>query len=253
MRRNVGYVIVGLLALFFIAIIFIMKSSMVPEPGLSYDTNNQKTPIMVTNEGAFKLNNEGIINPESHDNGTRVDIFFDLHCPACQQMHEALNETITELTENNKAEFYYSPIVFLDDFSTDNYSTRASNAFITIAEHAPEFAKEYLNILYKNQPNVRENYVPITDTDLINFAISVGVPIETAELIQEQFYIEWIKDNSIYQETRKDVFPERLTTPTILIHKNNEKEPESFHRMQFENDYKKEFTSIFKEIQEGNI
>lgn len=178
--------------------------------------STQLTPKNFDEHGAFQVKSENLKN-----SATRVDDFFDPLCPGCGAVHRASGDRMKELVKSGDIDLRLSPVSFLDEASTDKYSTRAINAFVTVAENSPDHALEFLSALYRKDFQPQEgaqNYgqKPVTDQALVEAAVGAGVPADVAKTIPEHRYADWIKKTSEKQVKRSDLFPGGFSTPAIF-------------------------------------
>lgn len=176
----------------------------------------QLTPKNFDEHGAFQVKSENL-----KSSATRVDDFFDPLCPGCGAVHRASGDRMKELVKSGDIDLRLSPVSFLDEASTDKYSTRAINAFVTVAENSPEHALDFLTALYRKDFQPQEgvqNYgqKPVTDQALVEAAVGAGVPADVAKTISEHRYADWIKKMSEKQVKRSDLFPGGFSTPAIF-------------------------------------
>lgn len=176
----------------------------------------QLTPKNFDEHGAFQVKSDNL-----KSNATRVDDFFDPLCPGCGAVHRASGDRMKELVKSGDIDLRLSPVSFLDEASTDKYSTRAINAFVTVAENSPEHALDFLTALYRKDFQPQEgvqNYgqKPVTDQALVEAAVGAGVPADVAKTIPEHRYADWIKKTSEKQVKRSDLFPGGFSTPAIF-------------------------------------
>lgn len=179
-------------------------------------TAMQLTPKNFDEHGAFQVKPENL-----KSSATRVDDFFDPLCPGCGAVHRASGDRMKELVKSGDIDLRLSPVSFLDEASTDKYSTRAINAFVTVAENSPEHALDFLTALYRKDFQPQEgtqNYgqKPVTDQALVEAAVGAGVPADVAKTIPEHRYADWIKKTSEKQVKRSDLFPGGFSTPAVF-------------------------------------
>lgn len=174
----------------------------------------QLEPETVTEYGSFVVSSEGIT-----EDRTRVDTFFDPFCPGCGIVDRGLSAEMSELVDNGKIVLHLYPVAFLDQGSSDNYSTRAVNAFVTIAEHDPYLAMKFMNRILEEdfQPAQGPEYVPVPDSVFVDTAKELGVPDDVAESIANRHYVEWVIENTNEQTLRTDLFPTGFSTPSVFI------------------------------------
>lgn len=223
--------IIGITVLALVVFGFIAVQKQSEEDANAKDTGNisqeQWVPEKVDAYGAFKLGKNGTITDDKEPTigKTRVDLFFDPHCPYCGIAERAIGEDIVELVNNDTIEMYYTPVAFLDQMSQGTrYSTRATNAIITVAEKSPEHFSDYMKAIYAEdfQPSEGSTYINVTNEQLANLAKEVGVDEEVANLIPNEHYNEWIAKQTERQTEREDLFSKTdknnaFGTPAIFI------------------------------------
>lgn len=189
-----------------------------PEP---VERGEQLTPSTADEFGAFHIGAAGEVLEDQEPTGkTRMDMFIDPQCPACGAVDRAIGERVNELLANEEIDLFLTPTAFLNETSTDDYSNRAVNALITVAENSPEFFIDLMNELFKEgvQPGEGVGYKPVSDEDLAETAQSVGVPQSTTDLFSKGHYIDWIEQNTDTQlNDRPDLFPESFSTPSVFF------------------------------------
>lgn len=220
-------IIVSLVSLFIvvfvaIAAFIVVNKSNSEEPVVEQTEQQEETgapveqlvPETVTEYGSFVVSSEG-----STEDRIRVDTFFDPLCPGCGIVDRALSDEISELVDNGKIVLHLSPVAFLDRGSSDNYSTRAVNAFVTIAEYDPYLAMKFMNRVLEEDflPTQGPEYVPVPDSVFVDTAKELGVPDDVAESIANRHYIDWVIENTNKQTLRTDLFPNGFSTPSIFI------------------------------------
>lgn len=251
--KKIGFIVLTVIVLFSIVgsiIWFTQKSSD------SEVSGEQLTPSKVDANGAFHVGAGGAVLDDNQPTGsTRVDNFFDPMCPGCGIVERGIGDRLVELLNEEEIDLYMTPVAFLDNASTDQYSTRAVNATITVAEESPEHYLAFVNNLYKegNQPSEGQSYVSVPDSILSERAIEVGVPQEVADKFKEGHYTEWIKTNTQKQlNDRNDLFPDGFSTPAVFLeleYKNKEThegEVVDFTRVEFD-------TAEIQEIFDTNL
>lgn len=178
-------------------------------------------PNMITVEESVKIDADGAADPnpdESDPEKLRIQVFFDPLCPACGMVDRALGGVLLDKVKSGEAELYLNPVPFLDNASTDNYSTRASSAFMTVVENSPEHAYAFITEMFKmeNQPSEATAYVPVPNEKLAEWAKNAGVPEDKANKITEDIYSTWMLEHS-QRMTERSIFKDGFSTPTILL------------------------------------
>lgn len=140
-----------------------------------------------------------------------VSIYADFMCPYCGQFERANGTDLTAAVESGKAKLEIHPMAFLDPQSSGTkYSTRAANAFVTVANADPALAWKFDRLLYANQPE--EGSSGLTDAQLVDYAKQAGVPDSVTATFSEQTYVPWV------QKVTDQAFASGITgTPTVKI------------------------------------
>lgn len=208
-----------------------------PEP---IELGDQLTPSKVDEVGAFHIGAAGEVLENTEPNGnTRMDMFIDPQCPACGSIDRAIGERVNELLANEEIDLFVIPTAFLNETSTDGYSKRAVNALVTVAEESPEHFIQLMNTLFEEdvQPGEGVAYIPVSDADLAETAVSVGVPEVVANKFVKGHYTEWIETHTNTQlNDRPDLFPDGFSTPSIFLNLSYDENNEAvdFTRVQFQ-------------------
>lgn len=128
-----------------------------------------------------------------------VTVYEDFMCPYCGLFEQVSSDKLKEYADSGDVQVRYHVVSFLDDASTDDYSTRAANALAVVQDTAgAEAAVEFHDALFANQP--AEGGAGISDEQMIELAVEAGAeedairgPIE--DLAFEQYVInatsEW--------------------------------------------------------------
>lgn len=151
------------------------------------------------------------------DDAVRVDIFFDPMCPYCAMAHNEVKDDLHNMLLNGEVELHLTPVSFLDEMSSDNYSTRAINAFIEISENSPEHSLAFLDAIFAEnfQPEEKDAYKPISTDDLVKVAQKIGVSKDVTDKFKKMNFESWIKSSAEAQMNRTDIF-ERFSTPAFF-------------------------------------
>nr|WP_300143616.1 thioredoxin domain-containing protein [Propionicimonas sp.] len=121
-----------------------------------------------------------------------VSIYADFMCPYCGQFERANGADLANAVSSGKAKLEIHPMSFLDPQSSGTrYSTRAANAFVTIANADPGHALDFYRVLYENQP--AEGSSGLSDAQLVAFAQQVGVPASVTADFGRQSWVPWVQ------------------------------------------------------------
>ena len=120
-----------------------------------------------------------------------VTVFLDFMCPFCGQFDRANGSDLAAAVDAGTAKIEMHPMSFLDDSSSGTrYSTRAANAFVTIANHDPATAFAFSQLLFANQP--AEQSAGLTDARLAELATQAGAPADVVATFAKQTYQPWV-------------------------------------------------------------
>lgn len=144
-----------------------------------------------------------------------VSLVEDFQCPACRSFEAMFGDTIGEIREMDGVAVRYLPISFLDRASTTDYSSRAWNASVCVANTTAtdgDFSTwlTFHGLLFANQPG--EGGVGLPDGTLIEMAEQAGAD-DVAECINDKVY------GPLAEQQTRDVFASTgaTGTPTVLI------------------------------------
>jgi protein-disulfide isomerase len=178
--------VVGI-ALFGAIVYFIVNSSKVPDLSAS----DAVLPAGSDATGGIPVGSTGTVGVDVPEDVTRLDIYEDFMCPICNQFEQTNAADIDALRESGDIAVYYHPISILDRASMGTeYSTRAANAAATVADQAPEHFHAFAEALYANQPE--ENTEGLTDANIADIAVSVGVSQEVADSLDDGTFRKWV-------------------------------------------------------------
>lgn len=141
-----------------------------------------------------------------------VDVYEDFLCPACRQFEESAGGTLSALVDEGTVQVRYRPMAFLDQASTDDYSTRALNAAAVVADGAGvEAFVEFHDALFAEQP--AEGGPGLPDERLIELAAQAGATGGSVEEgIRELRFEDWTA-----QVTEAASRAGVTSTPTVLV------------------------------------
>ncbi len=140
-----------------------------------------------------------------------VEIYYDYMCPACGAFEAANGGELDRLLEDGTVRIELRPISFLDQQSSGTeYSTRAANAFATVADGAPDSAWDFHAALYAHQPE--EGSKGLSDDEIASIAEDAGVPSDVIDRFGDRTYDAWVAS-----VTQKAFDSGVQGTPTIKI------------------------------------
>src|SRR3954452_10220212 len=138
-----------------------------------------------------------------------VDAYIDFQCPFCRAFELSSGNALRAMVAEGLITLVYHPMDFLDEASTNHYSSRAASAS-GCASDAGRFS-EYAQTLFANQPP--EGGPGLTDEQLVELGVSVGLTEPTfARSVPEHPYVPWA-DHVTQQAMARAV----SATPTTLV------------------------------------
>ena len=145
-------------------------------------------------------------------NVPNIQIFLDYQCPVCQAFELPNASQIESWVKAGTATVEIHPISFLDGRGSPNeYSSRAANAAVCVAEISPNSFFKFSSMLFKNQP--AEGTAGPDNNALWETAKAVGVTgeAEIKSCIDEKRYGSWIS------ATTTKVFSEKLPGTDYVV------------------------------------
>jgi protein-disulfide isomerase len=137
-----------------------------------------------------------------------VEDYVDFICPYCKVYHDEAGATVAQLAADNKITLVQHPVAYLDRFSTNQYSTRASAASACAADDG--HFEQYVSLLFANQP--AEGTAGPTDAQLIQLGTDNGLSQSFAQCVRDKRYVSWAKKVS------NDAGTAGVTgTPTVFV------------------------------------
>jgi protein-disulfide isomerase len=169
-------------------------------PGSGVQAAPPRVPAHTTPEGDGVVVSTGPV---------RVDAYIDFQCPFCRAFELSSGEALRAMATEGLIALVYHPMDFLDEASTNHYSSRAASAS-GCASDADRFS-EYAQVLFANQPP--EGGPGLTDEQLVELGAAVGLTEPTfARGVAEHRYIPWA-DHVTQRAMARGV----SGTPTTLV------------------------------------
>ncbi len=141
---------------------------------------------------------------------TTLTVYTDFICPYCGEFDRTNASVISSSLASGKVKMQVYPLNFLDDASLGTkYSTRAANAFATVANSDPDHALAFYQALFENEPD--ENTSGLTDQQIADLATKAGVPADVVASFTDQTFVPWV------DEMTTNALTSISGTPTILI------------------------------------
>lgn len=183
----------------------------------------QVKPASATDDYGFLISKDGINKPV--EGVPTVEFYMDFMCPGCGNMERATGETTTKLVAAGQINLEVHPLSFMDQYSTDNYSTRAAGAVLNVAEQDPDHLLAFISNLYAEdfQPQEGSNYKPTSDEQIQQQAVKAGVSEDLAKTISDGKYHDWLAAETQVTINRDDLknvsgsLKGKVSTPIVTI------------------------------------
>ncbi len=140
-----------------------------------------------------------------------VTVYADFMCPWCGKFERANGDALAGAVDAGTVKLEIHPMAFLDDLSAGTrYSSRAANAFVTLANDDPAVAFRFHRLLYTYQPE--ENSTGLSDARLVELAREAGATPAMTAGFASQTYAPWIA------RATQQAWDDGVTgTPTVKI------------------------------------
>jgi protein-disulfide isomerase len=140
-----------------------------------------------------------------------LTVYEDFICPACKTFKTATAPKVQEWISEGSVKVAYRPIAMLDAQSTDDYSSRATNAVAAVLDLAPESFPAFHDAMFAAQP--AEGGPGLPDSRLIEIAVQAGAPkAAVTKAVEERSFGGWVA--AYTEQASKEGISQ---TPTILI------------------------------------
>jgi uncharacterized protein YpmB len=180
-------------------------------------------PANVSDKAGFVISDKGYAKKTAK--APTVSIYMEPLCPGCASVNRQLDPTLIKLMEAGQLNIDLHFLNFQNSKSSDDYSNRAFNGAVYIAEHDsdPEHLLGYITNIYAEdfQPGELSNYVPVDNSKLKEQAVKAGVSEEVASAAfsGENEYLDWLTASNNYTILRPELFSESgsFSSPTLTI------------------------------------
>lgn len=185
--------------------------------------NAKKVPANTTELGGVLLGKNLLPTTTAEaKKGNQIVIYQDYQCPVCKLFEDPNSSQIKAWVESGLATVEYHPISFLDGQSLNNYSSRATNAALCVANSQPEKFFDLNTALYANQPD--ENTAGPSDAKLKDTLRGAGVEInsEINTCIDQKRYAKYIENRTSEAFSQPAVTGKEIPggTPYVLVNGN---------------------------------
>jgi protein-disulfide isomerase len=133
--------------------------------------------------GRAKINNVKVPAHADASNGVvfgkkaaaTVDVYEDFGCPICKQFETSVATKLDQQVRGDIAQVRFHPISILDGRSPNQYSTRAANAALCVANIGVDQFVKYHNLLYAGTFQPEENTPGPSNSRLTSLAGQAGI------------------------------------------------------------------------------
>ncbi|WEV46807.1 DsbA family protein [Bifidobacterium sp. ESL0690] len=233
-RRIIGFVAFVIVVIFVAVIGLVSYRSIAKRNAAQNITEDQAyatlqnvkfKPKFTNDKGGILFSNAGYGKKAA--NAPTLEIYTDPMCPGCAVLHQQMDATFRSMLDAGQINLEIHPVTFLDNMSTDHYSSRADNgvAYISSNDPNPDHLLDFLTNIHSDsfQPEEAANYQPVSNEQLQQQAVASGVPANIAAKAFGSEYEPWLSAAAQYTLRRpelKDIagqFKGKLTTPVVVI------------------------------------
>lgn len=132
---------------------------------------------------------------EAGANVPNIQLYIDYQCPFCRDFEVPNTSQFESWVKKGVATIEIHPISFLDGRGTPNeYSSRAANAAVCVAEYSPNSFFKFNNLLFANQPE--EGTAGPENDELFQRAKDAGITnaTEIESCIKEKRFGSWVSE-----------------------------------------------------------
>ena len=163
---------------------------------------------------AFTDTNTPVLAGET--NTPEIVMYVDYQCPICQAFDVPNSSQIRSWVDTGAATIEVRPLSFLDRASLNEYSSRAANSAMCVANFVPDAFWDYHENLMINQP--MEGVEGLNDNELFQLAETSGAGTEEVKgCIQAKSFGDYVAQytQSVLSEPHGGISV--TGTPTILV------------------------------------
>jgi protein-disulfide isomerase len=217
-RRNTILATVGALALvavFVVIVLFIVNGN--SGPNAVYNSGVLKVPSAADETNGILVGPGGVAGGTAPADAVRIDLYEDPYCSGCKYFDLTTSGEIGDLVDQGEVAFFHHPVSFLDNASRfTHYSTRAANAWITVAEYDPEHYWAFVDSSYVNGPDEQKGETRTND-EIAELARGVGVSDEAIAKIADGEFTQWVVAATDLATVEQADAEGQFSTPTLLI------------------------------------
>jgi protein-disulfide isomerase len=126
-----------------------------------------------------------------------IIVYMDYQCPICQAFEVPNSSQLKNWVNTGAATLEIRPLSFLDGRGTPNeYSSRAGNAALCVAEYAPNSFFDYNSLLFEKQP--AEGTAGPSNDELVADLAAVQIPAseKLTNCIKKKDFGPWLLDHT---------------------------------------------------------
>jgi protein-disulfide isomerase len=212
---------VALVALFAVAIMYIVKTGEESGPYAVPNSGELKVPSVADDDDAIVIGPGGVIGEAPPEGAIAIELVEDPLCPWCRIFDEAASDEVEYLISQGEASLRYHIVSILDGYSAGtHYSTRMANAWITTAEYDPDHFWAFVRASFTNQPE--ENAKGLTNDEIADVARDAGVSGDAVGRFADGEFTQWLiasTDRAVETFTYSDPTTGQagFGTPTVTI------------------------------------
>src|SRR5690625_128553 len=179
---------------------------------LDFDSDDSeiREPAHASADYGFTLTPEVVSGSDAAGETIPVAIYEDFLCGSCRIFHETTSEYLIGQVEAGVITLTYHPFTFLLTQSTDEYSQRAANAAVCVADEAGPLAYAKMHgLLMAEQPEL--GGPGLSDERLIELAHDADAE-DPATCIEEREFSDWVA-----AATEAGLAADVTETPTVRV------------------------------------
>lgn len=228
-QRIIGVIAVIVLAIAIGLIGFFVWKANQPKPTMTVSQSKAAVekvstkPSSANSTYGFVISKNGVGKPIA--GVPTVQTYMDFMCPGCGMFERQMGPTWKKLVDAGQINLEMHPNAFLDQLSTDKYSTRATSAIVYVAQHAPSHLLDAFAAMFASnfQPQEGSNYQSVSNAQIARQLERAGVPHQVAQQSIKGTYTDWVTAVASYTAQRPELqhksgeFKGQMTTPTVVI------------------------------------
>lgn len=192
-----------------ISVIAVVVVALIAAAGIIIWQQSQRTllddfegevPAGSNERGGIPVSAQGV--GVTDEDAVEVRVYLDFSCPHCATFEATNGQDIDELVDDGTITAILHPVSYLQN----EYSVRAGSALAAVADRSPEHLLDFNEAVFASlEPGA-------PDEQIVEVALSVGVPEDVAATITDGTFAEWVEVAS--DQARRDG---ANATPTIFV------------------------------------